>query len=90
MAYQPPPDSTPCLAVGICYTNHIMKDVTRSRRVIRVAPQHHHMAKIAAAELGIPLSQLADEALERELERRRQREKIAVASASTLPVQTRG
>ena len=67
-----------------------MKPVTSSRRVIRVAPQHHHMAKIVAAELGIPLSQLADEALEAELRRRRERDKIAVASATPQPVQTRG
>ena len=67
-----------------------MKQVTSSHRVIRVAPQHHHQAKIVAAELGIPLSQLADEALEAELRRRRERDKIAVASAPTVPVQTRG
>ena len=67
-----------------------MKPVTSSRRVIRVAPQHHHMAKIVAAELGIPLSQLADEALEAELRRRRERELRTVASAPTVPVQTRG
>ena len=66
-----------------------MKPVTSSRRVIRVAPQHHHMAKVIAAELGIPLSQLADEALEAELIRRRERDKIAFAAAPTLPVQTR-
>ena len=67
-----------------------MKPVTSSRRVIRVAPQHHHMAKIVAAELGIPLSQLADEALEAELSRRRERDKIAVSLATTPPVATRG
>ena len=67
-----------------------MKPVTSSRRVIRVAPQHHHMAKIVAAELGIPLSQLADEALEGELRRRRERELRTVASAPAVPVQTRG
>ena len=67
-----------------------MKQVTQNRRVIRVAPQHHHLAKIVAAELGIPLSQLADEALEAELIRRRERDKIAVAAAPTLPVQNRG
>lgn len=66
-----------------------MKQVTHNRRVIRVASQHHHLAKIVAAELGIPLSQLADEALEAELIRRRERDKIAVAAAPTLPVQTR-
>ena len=67
-----------------------MKLVTSSRRVIRVAPQHHHMAKVVAAELGIPLSQLADEALEAELRRRRERDKIAVSLATTPPVATRG
>ena len=67
-----------------------MKPDTSPRRVIRVAPQHHHMAKIVAAELGIPLSQLADEALEAELRRRRERELRTVASATTPPVATRG
>ena len=67
-----------------------MKQVTQNRRVIRVASQHHHLAKIVAAELGIPLSQLADEALEAELIRRRERGKIAVSMATPQPVQTRG
>ena len=67
-----------------------MKQVTQNRRVIRVASQHHHLAKIVAAELGIPLSQLADEALEAELRRRRERAKRAVATAPTPPVATRG
>ncbi len=59
-----------------------MKHVTSSRRVIRVSPQHHHMAKIVAAELGVPLSQLADEALEAELRRRRDRELCNVGKAA--------
>ena len=67
-----------------------MKPVTSSRRVIRVGAQHHHQAKVIAAELGIPLSQLADEALEAELRRRRERDKIAVSLAPTPPVATRG
>ena len=67
-----------------------MKPDTSSRRVIRVAPQHHHMAKIVAAELGIPLSQLADEALEAELRRRKDRELRNVSQASTPPMATRG
>ena len=58
-----------------------MKQVT-SRRVIRVAPQHHHLAKVAAAELGIPLSTLANEALERELERRRRERELRNVSQS--------
>ena len=67
-----------------------MKPDTSPRRVIRVSPQHHHLAKVAAAELGIPLSQLADEALEAELRRRKDRELCNVGQASTVPVQTRG
>ena len=67
-----------------------MKPVTSPRRVIRVSPQHHHLAKVAAAELGIPLSQLADEALEAELRRRRDRELCNVGKAAPVPVQSRG
>ncbi|NCA91111.1 MAG: hypothetical protein EOM92_20115 [Gammaproteobacteria bacterium] len=67
-----------------------MKPDTSPRRVIRVAPQHHHLAKIVAAELGISLSELADAALEAELRRRRERELCNVGQASTVPVQTRG
>jgi hypothetical protein len=48
------------------------------------------MAKIVAAELGVPLSQLADEALEAELRRRKDRELRNVASAPAVPAQTRG
>ena len=59
-------------------------------RVIRVPASVHLQAKILAVAEGIPLGELAGEALSVELERRRrQRDKIAVASASTLPVQTR-
>ena len=67
-----------------------MKPVTSSRRVIRVAPQHHHLAKIVAAELGISLSELADAALEAELRRRRERELRTVSQAAPVPVQSRG
>ena len=67
-----------------------MKPDTSPRRVIRVSPQHHHLAKVAAAELGIPLSQLADEAIEAELRRRKERELRNVSQASTVPVQSRG
>ena len=67
-----------------------MKPDTSPRRVIRVSPQHHHLAKVAAAELGIPLSQLADEAIEAELRRRKERELRNVSQASTPPMATRG
>lgn len=47
-----------------------MKTVPNSNRVIRVAPQLHKLAKIAAAEEGVPLSELVGEAVQAELRRR--------------------
>lgn len=68
-----------------------MKPVTQNRRVIRVPVATHRAAKLLAAEEDRPLSELAAEALERELERRRrERDKIAVSLATTPPMATRG
>ena len=67
-----------------------MKPVTQNLRVIRVPASVHLQAKILAVAEGIPLSELAGEALAAELRRRRERDKIAVASATPQPVQTRG
>ena len=65
--------------------------VTQNRRVIRVPVATHRAAKLLAAEEDRPLSELAAEALERELERRRrERDKIAVSLATTPPMATRG
>lgn len=67
-----------------------MKSVTRNR-VIRVSPATHRAAKLAAAEEDRSLSDLASEALERELERRRRPTDpaLAAALASQVPTQTR-
>ena len=67
-----------------------MKPVTQNLRVIRVPASVHLQAKILAVAEGIPLSELAGEALEAELRRRRERELRNVASATTPPVATRG
>lgn len=67
-----------------------MKSVSQTRRVILVPDRVHLAAKVQAASEGITLSQFADEALEAELRRRRERELRAVATASLPPVQTRG
>ncbi len=67
-----------------------MKPVTQNLRVIRVPASVHLQAKILAVAEGIPLSELAGEALEAELRRRRERELRTVASAQTVPVATRG
>ena len=67
-----------------------MKPVTQNLRVIRVPASVHLQAKILAVAEGIPLSELAGEALEAELRRRRERELRTVASATPQPVQTRG
>ena len=67
-----------------------MKPVTQNLRVIRVPASVHLQAKILAVAEGIPLSELAGEALAAELRRRRERDKIAVSLATTPPVATRG
>lgn len=67
-----------------------MKPVTQNLRVIRVPASVHLQAKILAVAEGIPLSELAGEALEAELRRRRERELRTVASAAAPPVATRG
>ena len=67
-----------------------MKQVTQNLRVIRVPASVHLQAKILAVAEGIPLSELAGEALEAELSRRKDRELRNVASAPAVPAQTRG
>lgn len=60
-----------------------MKQVTQNRRVIRVPVATHRAAKLLAAEEDRSLSDLASEALERELERRRKdRELCNVSQAA--------
>jgi len=60
-------------------------------RVIRVPASVHLQAKILAVAEGIPLGELAGEALSVELERRRrERDTIAVSQATLPPMQTRG
>ena len=65
-------------------------DAKYPTRPVRVALATHRMLRVAAAELGRPLGALADELLADELIRRRERDKIAVATAPTPPVATRG
>ena len=67
-----------------------MKQVTQNLRVIRVPASVHLQAKILAVAEGIPLSELAGEALAAELRRRKDRELRNVSQASTPPMATRG
>ena len=67
-----------------------MKSVSQTRRVILVPDRVHLAAKVQAASEGITLSQFADEALEAELRRRRERELRTVSQAAPVPVQSRG
>ncbi len=70
-----------------------MKYVPRAHRVIRVTPDVHSAAKVAAASEGKTLEQFAAAALTDALEARRQRpadDLLRVALSQPIPVQTRG
>ena len=69
-----------------------MKSVPRAHRVIRVTPDVHSAAKVAAASEGKTLEHFAAAALTEALEARRPRpanDLIRVSLSQPIPVQTR-
>ena len=71
---------------------HIMKSVPRAHRVIRVTPDVHSAAKVAAASEGKTLEQFAAAALTEALEARRHRpadDLLRVTLSKPVPSQNR-